>query len=682
MARSVVARVGAILVAITSVAALTGLTADPVQAAVVSVAAFSVPGTATPSPVAVFTKCGASALPRARCGRVSVPVDRSRPTGPKIGIAFQLYPANDTRDSAQGTIVSSSGGPGLSNIAAAGLWLSLLQPLLAHRNFLAIDHRGIGQSQAIDCRALQHVLGNQVAAARVCGAQLGATAYRYGSGDVADDVDAVRQALGIDQIDYYGVSYGAVDVRAYAYRHATHLRSAILDSPYNSKDAAFTRTLPTAMARLSVLICDRSPNCSAANPDARQVLDTLIQRLQQHPFTGAGFNADGVRITVRADEKALLSVLYNNYFAAPAFLNQGEIFAAAVALSLGDTQPLLRLIAESPPPTDFGDSAASASVGADYGVFCADSALPWNKSASEAVKEGQYQTALAKLPVGASAPFSIKAWTGFVASQPVLLVPGADACVRWPTPTRPELPFPVDQPFPATVPALLMGGGLDYLDLNSEKSLVPLFPGDPFVTVQNAGHVTTFWNPCAASIAVHFLATLHVGNTSCAADTTGAMSLPGSPSGVLQLQGVGRFPTLVVRAIPASRTQLGDASNPLQRRVAAVAFATVVDAVCRLPRMTGITGRGLRGGLVTVTSKPSGTVIDYRNVHFTDDVSVTGEATLVSSTSLTATVHITGPDGASGTLLIRATLWDPANPLAKITGTLGGHHIAVTTPTR
>ena len=85
---------------------------------------------------------------------------------------------------------------------------------------------------------------------------------------------------------------------------------------------------------------------------------------------------------------------------------------------------------------------------------------------------------------------------------PVLLIPGADACVPWPSPVRPEPPFPDNQPFPANVPALLLGGGLDYLDINSERSLMPLFPSGKFVSVANAGHVTTLWNPCAQAIAL------------------------------------------------------------------------------------------------------------------------------------------------------------------------------------
>ena len=669
---------------------LTGVTA-PADAAVPTmavtrastVAAAPAAQPATAQPAAVFRACGPDVPASTRCGTVSVPLDRAHPGGTTIAIAFQLYPASDTSAAALSTIVSSNGGPGVSNIASAPLWLSLLQPLLAHRNFLAIDHRGIGASGAIDCSPLQHVQGNQVAAARSCGSQLGAASDRYGSADVADDVDAVRAALGIDKIDYYGVSYGAVDVRAYAYRHPTHLRSAILDSPYNSKDAAFTRTLPTAMARISVLVCRRSPSCAAAEPNPKATLDWLVQRVQKHPFTGTGFTADGTPKRVTVDETAILDVLYNDYFAPPAFLNQGEIFAAARALRRGDAVPLLRLVAESPAPTDFGDAAGSSSVGADYAVFCADSNFPWNKAAPEATRERQYQQALSRIPSTASAPFSIKVWTGFVASQPVLLIPGADACVPWPSPTRPEPPFPVDQPFPSNIPALLMGGGLDYLDIDSERSLIPLFPGAPFVTVQNAGHVTTFWNPCATSIAVHFLDTLRAGDTRCAADTKGAMNLPGYPVGILQLQGVGRFPTRAAQEIPArSLTGRHDHSTLADRQAAAVTWSAVVDAVYRMPRMTRSTGHGLRGGTTTVTTGDAGSTITYRGVRFTTDLTISGTATIDNASRLSASVVVSGPCGRVGSLTIGAVLWDPAKPLATLTGRINGHQVAVTTQTR
>jgi hypothetical protein len=462
------------------------------------------------------------------------------------------------------------------------------------------------------------------------------------------------------------------------------LRSAILDSPYNSKDAAFVRTLPTAMARISKLVCERSPSCSAANRHPDATFNALVRRLQRHPVSGIGYDANGTPHRLVVDERALLSVVYNDYFSDPAFLNQGEIFAAATALRRGDATPLLRLVAESPAPTDFGPSDGGASVGADYAVFCADSQFPWNKNAPEATREAQYQAALRALPKDATTPFTPAVWAGFIASQPVLLIPGADACVPWPAPARPEPPFPVDQAFPANVPALLLGGGLDYLDINSERSLIPLFPSGKFVTVANAGHVTTFWNPCAQAIALRFLQTLHTGDTSCAGDTTGAMGNPfGAATGKLQLRGLASFPSLARQAEPAENDPTHDLrTSRSDRRIANVAWLTVTDAVYRLPRMSGASGRGLRGGGYTVTNTPTGTRINYQRAQFTDDVYVSGHVTLDATNALSGTITLIGPHGRTATLTIRAILWDPAHPLVSLRGTIDGRAIAVLTQTR
>jgi len=660
---------------------VTGVAVIAVVAAAGSTAAAR--STAAPgSPVAVFAACPGGTPSRALCGTVAVPLDRAAPSGAQIRIAFQFYPATDTSRPAVSTIVSSSGGPGVSNIDGAPLWLSLLAPALSRHNFLAIDHRGIGASQAIDCSALQHVRGNQVAAARACGAQLGTAAYRYGSGDVAEDVEAVREALHLGKLDYYGVSYGGVDVRAYAYRYPQNLRSAVLDSPYNSHDPAFIRTLPTAMARITVRVCQRSPSCAAAYPNPARIFTDLVHRLQRHPVTGIGYDADGRRHVLRLDEKALLGVLYNDYFSDPAFLNQGEIFAAATALNRGDSRPLLRLVAESPTPTDFGPANGSTSVGADYAVFCADSRFPWNKYASEPRKQAQYRVALAALPRTAAAPFTPAVWAGFIASQPVLLIPGANACVPWPKPVRPVPPFPNNQPFPKRVPALLLGGGLDYLDINSERTLIPLFPGRRFISVANAGHVTTFWNPCARGIADRFLITLRVSGTACAADTSGAMGNPfGTATGKLQLRGVAAFPRTLAQAPPIVSVGRHPATLT-DRRIGYVTWMTVTDAVYRLARMTTRHGRGLRGGSYTVTSTKAGTTLTYRAARFTTDVRITGRATLSTDNHLTAQIRVLVQGRPAGTLHLRAVLWDPAHPLASLIGKLYGRRVTMAVQTR
>ena len=71
---------------------------------------------------------------------------------------------------------------------------------------------------------------------------LGADADRYGTGDVALDIEAVRQALGYPQLSYFGPSYGSVAVQAYAVRFPQRLRVIVIDAGLPVSDHAHSKT--------------------------------------------------------------------------------------------------------------------------------------------------------------------------------------------------------------------------------------------------------------------------------------------------------------------------------------------------------------------------------------------------------------------------------------------------------
>jgi hypothetical protein len=118
-----------------------------------------------------------------------------------------------------------------------------------------------------------------------------------------------------------------------------------------------------------------------------------------------------------------------------------------------------------------------------------------------------------------------------------------------------------------------------------------------------------------------------------------------------------------------------------ERRIGYVSWMAVTDPVYRLPRMTGSQGRGLRGGSYTA-SREDGTVrLSYHRARFAVDVAVTGSASLAAN-RLTADIRVQVADQRAGRLTVRGVLWDPAHPRARLTGTLDGHAVDLTVPTR
>ena len=168
-----------------------------------------------------------------RCGAVTVPLDRTNPAAGTIDVAYALVPRTDTSRPALGTIVPNPGGPGQSTIASAGLYVDALAPLRKRRDLLLIDPRGTGQSGALGCpgpdRAGPLALDYAGLIARCNTDPRGRF---YGSGDVADDIDAVRATLGLGKLDLWGDSYGTFLMRVYAARHPEHVRSIVLDGAF------------------------------------------------------------------------------------------------------------------------------------------------------------------------------------------------------------------------------------------------------------------------------------------------------------------------------------------------------------------------------------------------------------------------------------------------------------------
>jgi pimeloyl-ACP methyl ester carboxylesterase len=317
------------------------------------------------------------------CGTLPVPFDRDHPQKGIISIYFELY-LHTGSDSAESAILVSFGGPGVTTTGLRNVIYSLLTPDLDKHDLLLTDDRGRGQSQAIDCPELQHGTASFPKAEADCAAQLGNGASRYGTGDIANDTEAVRAALGYDKVDYYGFSYGGADAIAYATRFGEHVRSLVLDSPFGPAalppfrlDHFRTRAMPRKIR----LGCLRSPTCAPDHPDPVATLDALVDQIGSHPISGDAYDVFGQVHHVRMDEEALLNFVVAQDLGAVlnTFSNTGEILAAAKASFEGDQAPLLRAGAEGffTLIADFGDPTGF-SLGASQATFCSDAFEPWN----------------------------------------------------------------------------------------------------------------------------------------------------------------------------------------------------------------------------------------------------------------------------------------------------------------
>src|SRR6202011_798257 len=127
------------------------------------------------------------------CGTVDVPLDRKHPQNGQIAIFFELF-THFAGGPAQSDILVNFGGPGSATTdpGDTSTALYLFSKNLDYHDLLLIDDRGRGLSGTIDCAPLQQGAEGLIKGETDCAAQLGQAASRYGTGDIAQDADAVR----------------------------------------------------------------------------------------------------------------------------------------------------------------------------------------------------------------------------------------------------------------------------------------------------------------------------------------------------------------------------------------------------------------------------------------------------------------------------------------------------------
>ena len=439
--------------------------------------------------------------PRARCGSIQVPLDRSNPDLGTIAIAFALVPRLDTSQPTLGTIVPNPGGPGVAAISGAEAPdPDRFAPLLDRRDLLLVDPRGTGRSGALECRALgQYFLfasrTEQLARIGACARELGPRVGLYGTAAVADDIEAVRAALGLERLDLWGDSYGTYLMPVYAARHPEHVRSLVLSGAGPIDFDPWGRDKLDAARRALRLVCARTGACRG-----QALLDgvaRLADRLRRNPIE-LEIVAGVRRFPAILDEGALAELVFASGQAAA----YGRIPAAVASALDGDLAPLRRLFESNTLVFAASLTDPSFSLAQNFATHCHDYPRVFSYADGVPDRYAAYDAALAALDPDAFWPFTPVGWT---------LTGEADAtCLEWPDDPTAGSPLPPGTPF-ADVPVLVLSGDLDANAPSAAgRQAAAQFRRGTFVEIPNAGHTPVAYSACALDLALRFIATFEV----------------------------------------------------------------------------------------------------------------------------------------------------------------------------
>lgn len=196
-----------------------------------------------------WTRCGTM-----QCATLTVPRDYADPSAGTIDLTVTRRPADRQGTGPEGrlgVLVTNPGGPGTAAAQTVPMFAQIVgRDVRARFDIIGINPRGTGDDQPAVCAGkpgqampdlLDWIFPTTAAQVR---AQLASDAYNVAlcrkatgnqvlshmsTGDSARDIDAVRAALGEEQINYYGVSYGTQLGATYSQLFPSRVRTMVLD---------------------------------------------------------------------------------------------------------------------------------------------------------------------------------------------------------------------------------------------------------------------------------------------------------------------------------------------------------------------------------------------------------------------------------------------------------------------
>lgn len=325
------------------------------------------------------------------CGYVRVPELHAEANGKEIKLAVAILPALNA--TSRDAFVVAQGGPGGSTLDT---FVSFFQPgyypaverLRAERDIVLYDQRGTLYAQpALTCpEELEFQLSTieqetpddelnrrYAQAALACRARLireGVNLDAYNSIENALDIEDVRRALGYEQFDFYGVSYGTLLALHGLRETPGTFRSVILDAVVpaqrnpnsdiaQSENRAFEQLFNT---------CAADAKCNRGYPNLKQVfyavVDALNEKPMRAPITDSAPEGTGRTYNAVIDGDAFMNLLFQ-------FIYNTELVPALPQMIFDAREGRSTFIEAFYPTVVFDRTFAS---GMYYSVMCAEDA--------------------------------------------------------------------------------------------------------------------------------------------------------------------------------------------------------------------------------------------------------------------------------------------------------------------
>src|SRR6478735_9528606 len=437
----------------------------------------------------VFSDAAVPALPGITldCATYDADLDSIKGANGKITIGVVRATSVDTPADA-GPLVMTT-GTDLPSSSQLPVWLSRAgSDILKKHPIVAVDRRGMGLSDAIDCRDLfdrqemidqtQFEPGDDPVAnlsaivqtaTTTCTDTIAPGDSAYDNAHAAEDIERLRSTWDVPTIALLGVGNGAQVALAYAGSHPNKLARLVLDSPLPlgiAAEAAAEQKVKGQQAALDAFAAQCSATACPLGPDAKGAVNDMLEAAR------AGRGPGGVSV-------AVLTHAITTALAFPVGDSVASTNGLATALAAargGDTSALNGLIARA---------EADRLTDGQFVNSCSDSL---NRPTPDRVRE------------------LLVAWPKLYPQFGAVGALNLANCLSWPSSTQPKDPKDLKGP------VLLLGVLNDPIVGNEgvaavAATIINSGATNRRVMWQGVGHGASIYTPCAIAPVVNYLGT-------------------------------------------------------------------------------------------------------------------------------------------------------------------------------
>ncbi len=450
----------------------------------------------------VMTPCAVRGLDGdVQCTTIRVPEDRAKPNGRQLEL-FVVVARATGNQRASDPFVYLAGGPGQAASESGEFASTAFGEVRRHRDLVFIDARGTGRSNPLRCALFRQPsdLGGSTmypaAAVRFCRDSLSrhADLTKYTSADIADDIEAVRQAFGWPALNFYGTSYGTRLAFTFLRRHESRVRTMTLKAVAPPSLIAPMNYADDAERAFGLLErdCRADSACVRAFPSLRDDLARVLALADSGRIRAPLPGGDTVLVTRDAVAATLMSAMQS-------VSELRRLPAALHTAAAGNVNTLALLVVQSRRAVD-----ALLYPGMHLSVSCSEDARD--------------------LDLAAARRRNAETFLGDVRVRTL-----AEACKEWPVGPRDSSRR---SPPRSRVPVLLVSGELDpnTPPHHAESALAGL-PNARHIVLNGVAHNWSNVAACGRDMVAAFVATASVRelDVSCASRSSAPPFLVPSP---------------------------------------------------------------------------------------------------------------------------------------------------------